>query len=169
MMMDGLLFALTFLSALGCGLMAGLFFAFSAAVMAALARVPPAHGIAAMQAINAAILNPLFLTVFFGTAVLSALAVLSSLWAWGEPGVLWRLLGGALYLAGGLLVTMACNVPLNQALAALPPDGVGSAERWTEYLAKWTAWNHVRTVACLAAAALLTVGLCYQAPSLGAG
>ena len=166
--MSGLLFALVFLSALGCGLMAGLFFVFSAAVMTALARLPPAEGIAAMQSINAAILNPLFLAVFFGTAALCALATLSSLWTWGEPGALWRVLGGVLYLAGGLLVTRARNVPLNQALAVLAPDGPGSADRWSGYVARWTAWNHVRTVACLAAAALLTVALCDQARGLGA-
>ena len=37
---DQLLFALTLIAALGCGLMAGLFFAFSVAVMKALARLP---------------------------------------------------------------------------------------------------------------------------------
>jgi uncharacterized membrane protein len=168
-MMNGLLFALVVLSALGCGLMAGLFFAFSVAIMAALARLPPAAGIAAMQSINAVILNSLFRAVFFGTAALCALAVLSPLWTWGDPGAPWRLLGGALYLAGGLLVTMACNVPLNQALAALAPDDPGSTERWREYVARWTAWNHVRTLACLAAAASLTAGLWYQARGLGAG
>jgi uncharacterized membrane protein len=167
-MMDGLLLALVFLSALGCGLMAGLFFAFSVAVMAALARLPPSQGIAAMQSINAVILNPLFRAVFFGTAALCALAMLSPLWTWGQPGALWRLLGGALYLTGGLLVTIARNVPLNQALAAFAPDGPGSADHWRDYVARWTAWNHVRTVACLAAAASLTAALWYQARGLGA-
>ncbi len=54
-MIDNLLFALTFVSALGCGLMAGVFFAFSAFVMHALARLPPAQGIAAMQSIGGGI------------------------------------------------------------------------------------------------------------------
>ena len=76
-----------------------------------------------MQSINAVILNPVFLAVFFGTAALCAFAMLSLLWTWGDPGALWRMLGGGLYLAGGLLVTMARNVPLNQALAPLAPDG----------------------------------------------
>lgn len=65
-----LLPVLTFLAALGAGLTAGLLFAFSAFVMDALARLPPEQGIAAMQSINVAVLNPLFFTVFFGTAVL---------------------------------------------------------------------------------------------------
>jgi uncharacterized membrane protein len=49
---DQLLLALTLVAALGCGLMAGLFFAFSVSVMKALARLPSAEGIAAMQSIN---------------------------------------------------------------------------------------------------------------------
>ena len=65
---DRLLFALTLVAALGCGLMAGLFFAFSVSVMKALARLPSAEGIAAMQSINVAIINPVFLAAFFGTA-----------------------------------------------------------------------------------------------------
>ena len=51
---DGFLFTLTFVTALGCGLIAGLFFAFSVAVMKALACLPSAGGIAAMQSINIA-------------------------------------------------------------------------------------------------------------------
>jgi uncharacterized membrane protein len=58
-MIDHLLFALTLVAALGCGLMAGVFFAFSAFVMKALARLPLAQGIAAMQSINVAVINPI--------------------------------------------------------------------------------------------------------------
>lgn len=68
-MKETLLFALRLVSALGSGLIAGVFFAFSTFVMTALARRPPAEGMAAMQAINVAVLNPLFLGVFVGTAV----------------------------------------------------------------------------------------------------
>src|SRR6266702_1984438 len=49
---DGVLYTLTFVTALGCGLIAGLFFAFSVSVMQALARLPSAEGIAALQSIN---------------------------------------------------------------------------------------------------------------------
>jgi hypothetical protein len=58
--MDCVLFVLTFLAALGSALIGGLFFAFSAFVMRALGRLPPAGGIAAMQSINVAVLNPVF-------------------------------------------------------------------------------------------------------------
>jgi uncharacterized membrane protein len=50
--MDGFLAVLTMVAALGCGLNAGVFFAFSSFVMKALARLQPAQGIAAMQSIS---------------------------------------------------------------------------------------------------------------------
>ncbi len=62
------LFALKLFSALGCGLMAGVFFAFSTFVMNALARLQPTQGIAAMQSINITVINPLFMAAFLGTA-----------------------------------------------------------------------------------------------------
>jgi len=42
---------LTLVAALGCGLVAGIFFVFPTFIMKALARIPAAQGIAAMQSI----------------------------------------------------------------------------------------------------------------------
>ncbi len=64
-MSDGLLRILTLISALGCGLVAGVFFAFSTFVMKALDRLPPAQGMTAMQSINVVVINPWFMTAFF--------------------------------------------------------------------------------------------------------
>jgi uncharacterized membrane protein len=158
-MMGGFLFVLTLLAALGCALMAGVFFAFSSFVMTALRRLPATQGIAAMQSINKLAVTPVFMTALFGTAVacvgLGAWATIS----WGEGPSALVLAGGALYLVGTIGVTIACNVPLNNRLATLHPQGAGAAGYWDEYVTRWTAWNHVRTVAALAAAALLTVAL----------
>ena len=85
--MGSLLPILTFLAALGSGLMAGFFFAFSATVMWALERQPPAAGISAMQAINVVVLNPLFLGTFFGTAILSLVLDIVALMDWSAPWV----------------------------------------------------------------------------------
>jgi len=158
-MTETLLLTLRFTAALGCGLMAGLFFAFSVSVMGGLARIQPAQGIAAMQAINRAILNPLFLTVFLATPAACALVFLASLWRWNEPGALWLLAGSALYIAGAFLATILINVPMNNALDAAQPSSPEGAALWTRYLADWTAWNHVRTAASFAAMALLSIGL----------
>jgi uncharacterized membrane protein len=157
--MDALLPALRIATALACGLMGGLFFIFSNTVMGALGRIQPAEGIAAMQSINRVILNPLFLAIFLATPVACALVILSSLWRWDETGALWLIVGGVLYIVGTFLVTVVFNVPMNNALDAVRPTTAEAGALWTRYLADWTAWNHVRTVASLAAAALLTIGL----------
>ena len=153
------LFVLTLLAALGSGLMAGLFFAFSTSVMSALGRLPPSGGIAAMQAINVTIINPVFLGVFLGTAVLSALLVAAALLGWAPGAMAALLAGGVLYLAGCILVTMSLNVPLNNALAAVNPASSEGAAFWTRYLSTWTLWNHVRMLACLAATAAFALAL----------
>src|SRR5262245_16098563 len=157
--MAGLLFALTLLAALGSGLVAGIFFAFSAFVMAALRRLPAESGIAAMQSINVTVLNPLFFMVFFGTAALSLVLAITALLQWSEPGAFYLLAGSVLYLFGCILVTMALNVPLNNRLATVKPGNAEGTNVWTHYLSSWTAWNHVRTAASLAAATLFTMAL----------
>ncbi|MCI0388759.1 MAG: DUF1772 domain-containing protein [Acidobacteria bacterium] len=155
-------FALNFFAALGCGLIAGFFFAFSVGVMKALARLPPGEGIAAMQSINVAVLNPWFLGAFMGTAAICALVVIISLMRWRDPGAGYSLVGGMLYLLGSLIVTMLFNVPKNNELAAVTPADPASANLWASYLTNWTAWNHVRAVASLAAMVSLIIALCYQ-------
>jgi uncharacterized membrane protein len=157
--MDVLLFVLTVCSALGCGLMAGTFFAFSSFAMKALGRLPPAQGIAAMQSINVAVIHPVFLGVFLGTAATCAALAVSSLFRWHHPGAAFLLAGSLLYLAGTFLVTMVFNVPRNNALAAVDPSSAEGARVWASYLSRWTAWNHVRTLAALAAASALTLAL----------
>ncbi len=67
--MDQLFIVLVILCALGSGTIGGVFFAFSNFVMPALARIAPAEGIHAMQAINVTVLNRLFLGTFMGTGV----------------------------------------------------------------------------------------------------
>jgi uncharacterized membrane protein len=141
--------------------MAGVFFAFSAFVMKALARLPAAEGIAAMQSINVAVINPVFLGAFLGTAATCLLVMVASLWRWHSPSTVHVLVGGALYLVGTFFVTMACNVPKNNVLASVAPADPDSASLWASYIITWTAWNHARTVAALAAAAALTLAFCY--------
>ncbi len=158
-MIDDLLFALTFVSALGCGLIAGVFFTFSAFVMKALARLSPEQGIAAMQSINVVVINPLFMVALFGTALACVALVVSSLFRWNQPSFVYLLVGSLLYLVGTIAVTMVFNVPRNDALAAADPESADGARLWADYVTSWTAWNHVRTAAALAAAALLIFAL----------
>ena len=157
--MTGLSYAATLATALGCGLVAGVFFAFSTFVMPALRRLPPATGIAAMQSINTLAVTPVFMTALFGTALaclgLAAWAGIAS----DEWPVAVVLAGSALYVVGATGVTMACNVPLNNRLARLRADDAEAAGHWDQFVTRWTAWNHVRTAAALGAAAALTIAL----------
>ena len=148
---------LTLVSAIGAGLVAGVFMVFSTTIMKALGSLPPAQGIAAMQAINAIIVGPWFLTPFFGTAVSCLVLVVAGLARWHAPVTPYWLAGSALYLAGALLVTVCANVPRNTVMAALDPNSAESVRLWTDYLEGWTAWNHVRAAAALAAAICFTI------------
>ncbi len=154
-----MIFALELAAALGSGLIAGVFFAFSAFVMQSLARLPAGQGIAAMQTINVVILKSAFMAVFLGTAALCVVALIVSFLRWHEPDAIYLLAGSVLYLVGSFLVTIVFNVPRNDALASIVPADSTSAYRWTEYVAGWTIWNHVRTAASLAAAASFSVAL----------
>jgi uncharacterized membrane protein len=155
-----MLFSLKLFSALGCGLNAGVFFAFSTFVMNALAQQPTVSGIATMQSINITAINPWFMTVFFGTGATCLFLIISSLLKWHQPSGSYLLIGSLLYLVGTVLVTVALNVPLNNALAIVKPETAERASLWAKYLTTWTFWNHVRTIAALAAAILLMIGLC---------
>lgn len=129
------------LTAVGCSLVGGVFFAFSGFVLPGLARAPDGAG--AMRAVNVAAVRPPLMVLLFGTAAACvAVLVLGS----GVPDRV----GAALYLVGTLGVTVAANVPLNDALERDPAT-------WPRYLRLWTRWNTLRTVAATGAAVLLLV------------
>jgi uncharacterized membrane protein len=158
-MMDGFLFVLTLLTALGCAMMAGVCFAFSAFVMKALGSLPAEQGVAAMKAINVAAVTFAFMAALFGTAVACGVLAVWALLAWDERFAPYLLAGGVLYLVGTILLTIAYHVPRNEALARVEPHGANVESHWRRYLSGWTAWNHLRAVAALAAATTLTIAL----------
>ncbi len=158
-MSDELIHTLTLVAALGCGIIGGVFFAFSSFVMRAFARLSPAEGMAAMQSVNIVVLNPVFLSVFVGTAAVCAVEGGAAVLRWQEPGSVYRLAGGLLYLLGCFGVTLAFNVPRNEALARVKRSDPDSARLWAGYVSSWTAWNHVRTVAAAAGAAVFCLAL----------
>lgn len=153
----------TVLCALGAGLTAGIFYAFSTFVMAALARLPPPDGIAAMNAINVTVINPWFMAVFMGTPLLCVAVAILAFLNWSTPGSAIILSAAILYVASSFLVTIFFNVPLNNALAAAVPASPEGAALWARYLTDWTFWNHVRTALPLVATAMFIVGLLAQA------
>ena len=145
----------TLVAAVGSCVMAGAFFAFSSFVMGALGRLAPPEGIRAMQSMNVVAINPVFLGVFTGTALLCGVLAVLSIKSWSAPGSGLRLAGCMAYVVGSFALTMVCNVPRNDALAALAADTADAAAYWARYLSEWTWWNHVRMLASVVGSVLL--------------
>jgi uncharacterized membrane protein len=154
---------LLWFSAIGAGLIAGVFFAFSTFVMTALGRSGQVPGILAMNSINSTILQSLFMPVFYGTTLTSAALAAVALSRWDGGRSMAVLAAAILYVLGMFVCTIVFNVPLNDALALVDPASTDGAAVWTRFLNDWTFWNHVRTVAALGAAALFTFALSARA------
>ncbi|CAM5689801.1 hypothetical protein SALBM311S_09120 [Streptomyces alboniger] len=156
---DGPYFVLTVVGVLGTGLVAGVFCGFSTFVMRALAALPPAQGVAAMNAINVTAVRPAFMLLFTGSAVVCAVIAVVTFVLWPDEGTVELLVGSALYLFGVFGLTIVANVPRNNALAQLDPGTREAAAYWPTYVREWTMRNHVRTVASAGAAVAYLLAL----------
>ena len=142
---------------LAVGLIAGLFCAFAYAVMPGLAQTDDRVFVSSMQRINVVIVNPLFLLLFFGGLVFTTAA---AVFYRGEP-IFWWIVAGAVTYAGGLLITMVFNIPLNNDLAAIGgPSGITDpAAARAAFENAWVRWNLIRAVVHTVAFAVLLAGL----------
>jgi uncharacterized membrane protein len=154
---------------LGCGLIGGVFFTFSAFVMSGLNRLPARQAPAAMQSINVTAQHPPLMLALFGTAIVCGALIYRAIKTWGNQGAALLLAGAALYLIGAILVTVAINVPLNNQLAALSIASPATPAHWQHFLTSWTLANHARTVLSLAGAALLVTAVLRGAPAASPG
>lgn len=145
---------------LATALMAGLFYAWSCSVTVGLAHLSDADYVAAMQAMNKAILNPAFFIIFFSTPLLLPL---STYLHYGPylSGRFWLLLAATvLYLAGGLGVTVFGNIPLNESLAAFDLSSASAevvALRRASFEGRWNNLHTIRTVASTLALLLVSM------------
>lgn len=138
------------IAATSTALMAGLFFAWSCSVTIGIARLPDNGYIAAMQSMNRAIQNLVFLTCFMGTLLL--LPVVTYMHYTPNPsGRFWFLLAASvLYGIGVFGVTMVFNVPMNETLDKFPLQTASlqeTAALRTWFEGRWNNLNMVRTVA----------------------
>ena len=144
-------------AAVASGLAAGVLGLYAHTIMPGLRRVDDRTFVAAFQALDRAILNPWFLTAFFGAPVLTGAATVL-VWTGDDVVMAAWLLAAFVLLLASVVVTVAVNVPLNDALkAAGDPhhiaDLAGTRRAFDE--ARWAAANRVRAVACTAAFAIL--------------
>ncbi|HZN83487.1 MAG TPA: anthrone oxygenase family protein [Mycobacterium sp.] len=156
---------LTSLAALFSAAAGGMMYTFSTFVMRGLDRTGPVDAITAMRGINAeANANPAFLLGYFGATILALIVGVMAVVKLNQPGS-WLVLVGAVFALLGAVITMVFNVPLNNHLDTVNPDGLSvadAAREWQAYFSTWTAWNHARTATSFVGALLMLVGLRYR-------
>jgi uncharacterized membrane protein len=156
---------LTSLAALFSAAAGGMMYVFSTFVMRGLDRTGPIDAITAMRGMNAeANANPAFLLGYFGATILALVVGVMAVVKLTQPGS-WLVLVGAVFVILGAVITMAFNVPLNNHLDTVNPDGLSvadAAREWQAYFSTWTAWNHARTVTSFVGAVVLLAGLRYR-------
>ncbi|MFV0254499.1 MAG: DUF1772 domain-containing protein [Beutenbergiaceae bacterium] len=150
-----------YLSTLLVAAIFGFFYAWVCSTMWGLDAADPRVAIEAMQAMNASVRNPVFFPAFFLTPL--ALGITAAL-AWrsgGKEAAVLFLVAGGLYFFGGLLLTTAVNIPMNEALAATPvPEAIDEAARiWTDYSSTWQWANLCRTIVSGVSVVLTSVGI----------
>ena len=150
---------MTIICAVGTATAAGAFFTFSTFTIAGLKRLGPAQGAAAMQAINEEAPSPLFMLLLFGTGLACLVLMIHAGVNLQDPGSKYRLIAGALYIAGVVVMTIGYHVPRNDLLAGHDPSSLEGIAYWAIYLDEWVRMNHVRTIAPLVAAILFAVSL----------
>jgi len=153
---------LILLTSVGSGIVGGVFFAFSTFVMRALADLPAAAGIAAMQRIDIVVINPWFMTPFLGTAILCVGICIATAFGVFATAPMLMYFGSTLYVFGTFGVTIAFNVPRNNTLATVDPVAASSEKVWRDYVKSWTRWNHVRTAAAILAAGVFAMALIHH-------
>jgi uncharacterized membrane protein len=149
------------LAVLTTGLVTGVFQLYAHTVMPGLGRTDDRTFVGAFQAIDRAIVNPLFVFTFLGAFGFTVAALALSVGGTSRPLLPWLAAAAVLYL-GVLVVTFRVNVPLNDALkAAGDPEKIEDLSvvrrRFDE--PRWIRWNLVRTVASTAAFGCLTWAL----------
>ncbi|GAA6194030.1 anthrone oxygenase family protein [Phaeobacter sp. NW0010-22] len=142
-----LLLPLALLSLLLSGAIFGFFYAWVCSTMWGLDQANPNVAIQAMQAMNASVRNGVFAQAFFGTPFVLLLTAFVAYRVQRSRAALCFGLGGLIYLFGGMILTMAVNVPMNEALALVetPLSPEQAQQVWSDYSAPWQVWNQIRT------------------------
>ncbi len=143
---------------LSMGMVAGAFALYAHNIMPGLRKTDDRTFVSAFQQLDRAIINPWFMTTAFGGAlVLTAAAALANR---GTPAFGWIAVALGLYLVA-VIVTMAVNVPLNDAIkAAGDPARIDVARVRAQFgEARWAAWNLLRVTTSVPAFGLLSWAL----------
>lgn len=143
------------------GAIFGFFYAWVCSTMWGLDDADPRTAIEAMQAMNCTVRNVVFAPAFFGTPVVLAAAAALAVRAGRRAAAGWLGVAALVYLLGGLVLTLAVNVPMNDELATESFDVRVEQARavWADYSGRWQRWNLARTVASGISLLLAGIGL----------
>jgi len=124
---------------------------------------PPIHAlrIQAMQAMNASVRNMVLAPAFFGTPIVLVATVALALVSRRRRAAMAFAAAAVIYFSGGMVLTMAVNIPMNEALVEItPPENMEQAEEiWSTYSSKWQVFSQIRTAASMTALILTGVGV----------
>lgn len=153
--------ALALLSLLLAAALFGFFYAWVCSTMWGLDAADPRVAINAMQAMNASVRNAVFAPAFFGTSIVLLITALLLRANGAGQAVFWFGAATLLVAVLGVGLTMAVNVPMNEALAqvVVPEDRDTAAVIWSDYSTKWQFWNQARTIATGLAVLCVGIGL----------
>ena len=141
-------------AAVVAGLQAGTYFTWSTGVMPGLARVDDRTFVDAVQQMNLAIVNPVFIATFLGAPVLAGAAAIVC----GPQARPWAIAATVLAV-GTLVISFAGNIPLNDALeAAGPVDKIKDlAAARADFESLWVRLNIGRCLTSAGALAALVM------------
>ncbi|MGW6565686.1 anthrone oxygenase family protein [Streptomyces sp. NPDC054975] len=136
------------------GLYAGFMLIFLTGIMPALARLDDGAFVDAMRRINEYVPKAVFLVVFLGVVAFPVAAFLVPVDGRSDTQK-WLVLAGTVAAILNHLVTIAGNIPLNNALAASERTGEPPSAVRAAFEKRWTGFHLIRTVLITAAFGLL--------------
>jgi uncharacterized membrane protein len=135
----------------------GVFFTYSNSVVPGLDQVDAEQAVAAMRRINIVIVNPIFLLSFIGPVITGAVTGFLLLGLDEGTAALLFFSAAVVYLVGGIILTGAVNIPLNNALEN--SSSTDWPQRWADFSPRWKKFNHVRAILSMVSLALVGIGL----------
>lgn len=151
------------LTTLLSALLAGFFFSYAISVNPGLQKLDDTSYLSAMQYINRAVLNPLFLTCFFGTCLLLIVSTMVC-FLYASPLFLPVSCAGIIHTVGVFGITAFQNVPLNNRLDRfdlLKSNDSSRSQMRISFEKPWVFWNTVRTLCSIAVLLCLVFSLIY--------
>lgn len=146
------------------GLTAGLCFTWSNAVTPGIGRLSDQGFLQAFQEMNRVIINPAFLIIFMGPAIL---LFVNAYQFRGENNFVFYsfLLAAIVYFTGVAMVTVFKNVPLNEMLDKTNLESATKAELALlreKFEQPWNSWHIVRTITSVTAFVALLTGVLFS-------